>query len=92
LFSWSFIQANALAAALTDHKQTAGSAAALLGLSQFALGAPLIPLVGVRGEGTALPMAIVILGCGIGAAVAFRALVASTPRARIATAPQTSDV
>jgi hypothetical protein len=37
-------------------------------------------------------MAIVILGCGIGAAVAFRALVASTPRARIATAPQTSDV
>jgi DHA1 family bicyclomycin/chloramphenicol resistance-like MFS transporter len=91
LFSWSFIQANAVAAALTDHPQVAGTAAALLGLSQFALGAPLVPLVGVRGDDTALPMAIVILACGIGATVAFRALVIGTPRARIATAPQTSD-
>ena len=87
LFSWGFIQANAVAAALTDHPQVAGSAAALL-VSEFALGAPLVPLVGIGGDDTALPMAIVILACGVGAAVAFRALVVATPRARIATAPR----
>ena len=92
LFSWSFIQANAVAAALTDHPQVAGTAAALLGVSQFALGAPLVPLVGVRGDDTALPMAIVILACGISASLAFRALVLSTSQGLITTAPRASDV
>ena len=92
LFSWSFIQANAVAAALTDHPQVAGTAAALLGVSQFALGAPLVPLVGVRGDDTALPMAIIILACGISASLAFRALVLSTSQGLITSAPRASDV
>jgi len=92
LFSWSFIQANAVAAALTDHPEVAGAAAGLLGVSQFALGAPLVPLVGVSGDDTALPMAIVVLACGISASLVFRGLVVTTRRARIATAPRASDV
>ena len=91
LFSWSFIQANAVAAALTDHPHVAGTAAALLGVSQFALAAPLVPLVGIGGDETALPMAIVVLACGISAALAFKSLVLTKPQARIATAHQAAD-
>jgi DHA1 family bicyclomycin/chloramphenicol resistance-like MFS transporter len=50
---------NAAALALADHPRTAGSASALLGLSQFAFGAAAAPLAGVAGSHTALPMAIV---------------------------------
>jgi MFS transporter, DHA1 family, multidrug resistance protein len=49
---------NASALALADHPRTAGSASALLGLSQFAIGAMAAPLAGVGGSHTALPMAI----------------------------------
>ena len=38
------------------------------------------PLVGLGGEGTAVPMAIVIMICGIGAAVALEGLASGTPR------------
>ena len=72
MFSWSFIQSNALALALTDHPTVAGTAASLLGVSQFALAAFAAPLVGVGGNDTALPMAIVIAIGAIGAALAFR--------------------
>jgi DHA1 family bicyclomycin/chloramphenicol resistance-like MFS transporter len=41
--------------------QVAGSASALLGVLQFALGAAAAPLVGLAGEGTAIPMACVML-------------------------------
>jgi DHA1 family bicyclomycin/chloramphenicol resistance-like MFS transporter len=51
---------NATALALADHPRTAGSASALLGLSQFATGALAAPLAGVGGAHTALPMAIVM--------------------------------
>ncbi len=75
MFSWSFIQSNALALALTDHPTVAGTAASLLGVSQFALAAFAAPLVGVGGNDTALPMAIVIAIGAIGAALAFRRFV-----------------
>jgi DHA1 family bicyclomycin/chloramphenicol resistance-like MFS transporter len=64
----------------------AGTAAALLGVSQYALGAVAAPLVGLGGSDTALPMATVIAVCAVGAALAFEVLV-SRPRdgsARIA--------
>ena len=80
MLSWSFIQANALALALVDHPRTAGTAASLLGVGQYAFGALLAPLVGLGGEGTAVPMAIVITICGLGAAVALARLVSSRPR------------
>jgi MFS transporter, DHA1 family, multidrug resistance protein len=77
--SWSFVQANALALALTDHPEVAGTAAALLGVSQYAFGAFTAPLVGLGGSDTALPMALVIAACAVGAAVAFESLASRSP-------------
>jgi DHA1 family bicyclomycin/chloramphenicol resistance-like MFS transporter len=51
---------NAAALALADHPQLAGTASAVLGVSQFALGAAIAPLVGSAGARTAVPMAIVM--------------------------------
>jgi MFS transporter, DHA1 family, multidrug resistance protein len=87
MFSWGFIQSNAIALALTDHPQIVGSAAALLGVSQYALGGVVAPLVGIGGDHTALPMAVVIAGCGIAAAVALKCLVPPVARPHVAVAP-----
>jgi DHA1 family bicyclomycin/chloramphenicol resistance-like MFS transporter len=57
--SMGLVLPNSSALALADHPRTAGSASALLGLSQFAFGAAAAPLAGVAGGHTALPMAIV---------------------------------
>ncbi|MEU8325643.1 multidrug effflux MFS transporter [Nonomuraea sp. NPDC048881] len=54
--------------------QIAGSASALLGVLQFALGALAAPLVGLAGEGTAVPMACVMLGLIICSTLAFAIL------------------
>ncbi|MEU1388881.1 MULTISPECIES: multidrug effflux MFS transporter [unclassified Nonomuraea] len=54
--------------------QIAGSASALLGVLQFALGALAAPLVGLAGEGTAVPMAGVMLGLIICSTLAFAIL------------------
>lgn len=58
--SFGFILPNTTALALAAHPRTAGSASALLGLLQFAIGAAAAPLVGIAGRDTALPMALVI--------------------------------
>jgi DHA1 family bicyclomycin/chloramphenicol resistance-like MFS transporter len=55
---------NGMATAMHGREQVLGSAAALLGLGQFGLGALVAPLVGVGGAHDALPMAIVIATCG----------------------------
>ncbi len=60
---------NALALMRTPH--AAGSASALLGTSAFLLGAVASPLVGVAGEATAVPMAVVQLTCALGAVGCF---------------------
>lgn len=73
--SVGFIGPNATALALNDFPQSAGSAAALLGLLQFSIGAGLAPLVGVGGPSNVLPMAIVMAACAvlaIGVRVALR--------------------
>ncbi len=75
------------AIALEGHQSTAGSASALLGLAQFAVGAISAPLVGVAGKGTALPMAIVIVTCGLGAVTAFWLLVRPGAQGRTESAP-----
>ncbi len=73
-----FVLPNAPALALSRHGEAAGTAAALLGATQFGLGALLAPLVGVLGnDGTA--MALTMTG---GVLVAWLALVASRLRAR----------
>jgi DHA1 family bicyclomycin/chloramphenicol resistance-like MFS transporter len=54
--------------------QVAGSASALTGVLQFALGAAAAPLVGLAGTGSAVPMACVMLGLFICSALAFTIL------------------
>lgn len=65
--SVGFILPNATALALANHARDAGSASAVLGLAQFAIGAAAAPLVGIAGPHTDLPMAIVICVLGISA-------------------------
>jgi MFS transporter, DHA1 family, multidrug resistance protein len=66
---------NAAALALSGHPSTAGAASGLLGLAQFAFGAAAAPLVGLAGEDTAVPMAVVIAVLALGALGTFAALV-----------------
>lgn len=58
--SIGLVSPNATALALADHPRNAGAASALLGTSQFLLGAAAAPLVGLAGEHNALPMAVTI--------------------------------
>jgi DHA1 family bicyclomycin/chloramphenicol resistance-like MFS transporter len=62
---------NAPAIALNRHGDSAGSAAALLGSSQFLIGGAIAPLVGALANGTPVPMAGVILGASTLALVIF---------------------
>ncbi|WP_247615378.1 multidrug effflux MFS transporter [Streptomyces tagetis] len=64
--------------ALMRVKHAAGSASALLGTSSFLIGAIASPLVGIAGEDTALPMAIVQLAAALVALAFF--LVLCRPR------------
>lgn len=73
------VSPNATALALTDHPEVAGSAAALLGLMQFVVGAAAAPLVGVAGAEDALPMAITIAVLA-GTALGQFALLTRDPR------------
>lgn len=67
---------NAAAGALAPFGDRAGSASALLGSVQFSLAAVAGGAVGWLHNDTAVPMAIVIAGCGVAAFVAHRLLVA----------------
>ncbi|MFG2328217.1 Bcr/CflA family multidrug efflux MFS transporter [Streptomyces sp. NPDC048604] len=73
---------NALALMRTPH--AAGSASALLGASSFLIGALVSPLVGIAGETTAVPMAVVQLGCALAALGCF--LLLCRPRKTAGTA------
>ena len=53
---------NAPAIALNRYANAAGTAAALLGAAQFMIGGGIAPLVGALDNGTAVPMAAVIVG------------------------------
>ena len=72
---------NASACAMNGQGARAGSASALLGCLQFSLAAGAASLVGVLHDGTALPMAWVIGGCGV-LAVAASLLTRRWQRAR----------
>ncbi|MEU2673589.1 multidrug effflux MFS transporter [Streptomyces sp. NPDC007164] len=65
---------NTNAQALMRTKHAAGSASALLGTSSFLIGAIASPLVGIAGEDTAVPMAVVQLVCALGAMACFLGL------------------
>jgi DHA1 family bicyclomycin/chloramphenicol resistance-like MFS transporter len=59
--SFGLVAPNATALALAPYPHVAGSASALMGLTQFCLGAAIAPLVGVAGNHSAVPTATVIL-------------------------------
>ncbi|MFI1012537.1 Bcr/CflA family multidrug efflux MFS transporter [Streptomyces sp. NPDC020965] len=63
---------NAMALNRTPH--AAGSASALLGTSSFLIGAVASPIVGIAGEATAVPMAVVQLVCALTAIGCFLGL------------------
>ncbi|MEU5362685.1 multidrug effflux MFS transporter [Streptomyces sp. NPDC005925] len=74
---------NAQTLALMRVERSAGSASALLGTSSFLIGAIASPLVGVAGEDTAVPMAVVQLAAALVALACFAGLC----RTRTRTAP-----
>jgi MFS transporter, DHA1 family, multidrug resistance protein len=67
-----FVLPNTTALAMAPHGGVAGSASALLGTLQFVLGAIAGSLIGLLANGTAVPMAAVIAGCGASAFLANR--------------------
>ncbi|EST37149.1 hypothetical protein N566_14510, partial [Streptomycetaceae bacterium MP113-05] len=70
----ALILPNSNSQALMRTPHAAGSASALLGTSQFLVGAVASPLVGIAGEHTAVPMALVQLGALLVAAGCFLGL------------------
>jgi DHA1 family bicyclomycin/chloramphenicol resistance-like MFS transporter len=65
---------NAPAIALSRHGDIAGTAAAVLGASQFMIGGAIAPLVGALGDGTPRPLAAIIVGTtGLAAALFWSA-------------------
>ncbi|WP_406167330.1 multidrug effflux MFS transporter [Streptomyces canus] len=71
---------NAQSLALLRTKHSAGSASALLGTSSFLIGAIASPLVGMAGEDTAVPMAVVQLAAALVALTCFMAMCRSGNR------------
>ena len=69
------ISPNASSLALAGHARTAGSASALLGVLQFAVGGAATPLVGLGGPGTALPMTATMAGFSVLALLSYLTLV-----------------
>lgn len=63
-----------VALAMGPHGAVAGSASALMGTLQFAIGAAAGSLLGALQDGTAVPMATVIAGCGVAGWCARRIL------------------
>ena len=57
--------------ALSRQGKSAGSASALLGFSQMILGGVMMPVVGIAGDQTALPMGSIIIVCYVLAVIMF---------------------
>ena len=62
---------NGTAVAMGQTGAVAGSASALMGVSQFGLAAIVAPLVGVAGSRAALPTGIVMCVCGVSACLVY---------------------
>jgi DHA1 family bicyclomycin/chloramphenicol resistance-like MFS transporter len=69
-----FVFPNTTALAMEPHGNIAGSASALLGTLQFVLGASAGALVGLTSNGTAVPFAAIIAGCGAAAWTTYQTL------------------
>ncbi len=69
--SMGLVLPNATTLALAGQPSIAGSASALVGVLQFAIGAAAAPFVGILGPTTALPMGIVIATLSVSAFASF---------------------
>ncbi|GAB2512815.1 MFS transporter [Nocardiopsis aegyptia] len=69
--SIGLVMGNATALAMAAVPRSGGSASALMGALQFGLAAAVTPLVGLGGEHTAAPLAVVMLAAGALAIGAF---------------------
>ena len=72
--SLGLVIANATTLALAEAQHAAGTGSAVLGALQFGLAAVVSPLVGLGGEFTAVPMALVMLASAVVAALALSAV------------------
>ncbi|AZI59189.1 Bcr/CflA family efflux MFS transporter [Nakamurella antarctica] len=79
--SIALIFSNGMVLAIGAIPYASGTASAILGSSQFALGAAVSPLVGLAGENSALPMGLTMAGCGVIAC--FAHFVIARPAARV---------
>lgn len=66
--------------AMEHYGHAAGSASALLGLVSFIAGGIISPLVGLGGQGTALPMGALIAAAEVGALLCYVSLASGTRR------------
>ena len=78
---------NAQALALADHPEVAGTAAGLVGVAQFGAGALVAPLVGIGGTEATVPMAAILAGTAVAAAVLAALRSAHRPPAPQASVP-----
>ncbi|GGG22629.1 multidrug effflux MFS transporter [Paenibacillus abyssi] len=75
VFSVGIISTTSMSLALQKHKQSAGSAAGLLGVIGMLFGAAISPLAGLGGSESAAPLGLVIAACSIGAMLSYLLLV-----------------
>jgi DHA1 family bicyclomycin/chloramphenicol resistance-like MFS transporter len=76
-----FTMPNTTALAMSPHGAVAGSASALLGTLQFSMGAACGALVGLLGNGTAVPFGGVIAACSVGGWLTLVTLARQRPTA-----------
>ncbi|GAA2783348.1 multidrug effflux MFS transporter [Saccharopolyspora taberi] len=89
--SLGFVMPNTTTLALADHREVSGSASALLGVTQFVVGALAAPLVGMGGVGSALPMVLVMFAVVVASTAVFLTLGRRTAASRTVTTHQVRD-
>ena len=77
----SVMGAASFSLALSRQGKNAGSASALIGCFSMLLGACMMPMVGIAGDHTAIPMGIIMLiGYGLGVVVFYRMIASDSER------------
>ncbi|MCG7376641.1 multidrug effflux MFS transporter [Paenibacillus sp. ACRSA] len=82
--SVGLVNTASFALAMANQSKSAGSASALIGVMTFMFGGIVAPLVGLGGEGTAVPMGIVILCADLGAVLIYLMMVRKTSERQVA--------
>jgi len=78
--SVGLVNTASFALAMANQEKSAGSASALIGVMTFLFGGIVAPLVGLGGEGTAVPMGIVIACADLGALLIYVLMVGKGKR------------